>query len=91
MPSASTAMARLSLAMLVALTAAAGCGGGAAPQPAAEDEAAAATPGRETEETVFEDLVQTQDKARAVEDLTLGRKDALDRALEAGDEPGQAE
>jgi hypothetical protein len=27
-------------------------------------------------------MLQTQDRARAVEDLTLGRKDDLDQALE---------
>jgi hypothetical protein len=34
-------------------------------------------------------MIQTQDKARAVEDLTLGRKDELDQALKAseGDDP----
>jgi hypothetical protein len=45
--------------------------------------------GRDTDETVFDDLIETQDKARAVEDLTLGRKDELDRALDSatGEEP----
>lgn len=86
MPSASTAVARLSLATLVALTLVA-CGGPVA-QPEAEDEAAAAARGRDTDETVFDDMVQTQDKARAVEDLTLGRKDDLDRALDASEGDG---
>lgn len=76
-------MARLSLATLVALTVVA-CGG-PAPQTGAGDEAAEEALGRDTDETVFDDMVQTQDKARAVEDLTLGRKDELDRALEAGE------
>lgn len=83
MPSASTAAAGLSLATLLALTLV-GCGG-PAPQAGAEDEAAAEALGRDTDETVFDDMVQTQDKARAVEDLTLGRKDDLDRALEASE------
>lgn len=83
MPSASTAVARLSLATLVALTLV-GCGG-PAPQTNTEDEATAEALGRDTDETVFDDMVQTQDKARAVEDLTLGRKDDLDRALEANE------
>jgi hypothetical protein len=38
--------------------------------------------GRDTDETVFDDVIQTQDKARAVEDLTLGRKDDLDAAMQ---------
>ena len=48
---------------------------------------------REVEETVFDDTIQTQDRARAVEDLTLGRKSDLDEALrkaegeESTDEP----
>lgn len=48
---------------------------------------------RDTEETVFDDTIQTQDRARAVEDLTLGRKSDLDEALrkaegeESTDEP----
>lgn len=48
---------------------------------------------REAEETVFDDMIQTQDRARAVEDLTLGRKSDLDEALrkaegdEATEEP----
>jgi len=70
------------------------CGGGSSPADedsaqAAEDEAAAEDLGRDTDETVFDDMIQTQDKARAVEDLTLGRKGELDQALEAseGDDP----
>jgi hypothetical protein len=83
MPTASTAVARLSLATLVALTVV-GCGG-PEPRATAEDEPAAEALGRDTDETVFDDMVQTQDKARAVEDLTLGRKDELDRALDASE------
>ena len=48
----------------------------------AEDKEAAREKGRDTDETVFDDLIQTQDKARAVEDLTLGRKGELDAAIE---------
>ncbi len=65
----------------------AACGGGS---PAAEDDASAAVEqaedealGRDTDATVLDDMIQTQDRARGVEDLTLGRKDDLDRALEA--------
>ncbi len=59
------------------------------PPPAQEKEEARAK-GRDTDETVFDDMIQTQDRARAVEDLTLGRKSELDAALEAqtgGGEP----
>ena len=38
--------------------------------------------GRDTDETVFDDMIQTQDRARAVEDLTLGRKGEMDAAIE---------
>jgi hypothetical protein len=77
------AVARLTLAAALLLTLAA-CG---SPPPApadeeAADEAEAAALGRDTDETVVDDMLQTQDRARAVEDLTLGRKDDLDQALE---------
>ena len=38
--------------------------------------------GRDTDETVLDDMIQTQDRARAVEDLTLGRKGEMDAAIE---------
>jgi hypothetical protein len=86
MPCTRTAVAGLTFLLLAA------CG---APAPeSAEDKAAAkaeaAALGRDTDETVFDDMIQTQDKARAVEGLTLGRKDDLDAAMEdstgAGDD-----
>ena len=49
------------------------------PTPHAKKDSDAAD--REVEETVFDDTIQTQDRARAVEDLTLGRKSDLDEAL----------
>lgn len=49
-------------------------------QPQDKEEAEAR--GRDTDETVFDDMIQTQDKARAVEDLTLGRKGEMDAAIE---------
>lgn len=65
----------------------AACGGSS---PAPEDEATAAAEraedealGRDTDATVLDDMIQTQDRARGVEDLTLGRKDEIDQALEA--------
>lgn len=75
--------ARLTLSSLM-LTCLVACGNG---EPQNKEEARAK--GRDTDETVFDDMIQTQDRARAVEDLTLGRKDDLDQALEQaeGDAP----
>ena len=78
-----TAVARLPIALL-ALHMLAACGS-PPPETAADDAAADAEKralGRDTDATVFDDMVQTQDKARAVEGLTLGRKGDLDQALE---------
>ena len=69
----------IALAVLVA------CG-----PPPAKDKEEARAKGRDTDETVFDDMIQTQDRARAVEDLTLGRKSDLDSALDqqtGGSEP----
>jgi len=55
----------------------AGCGA-RAPQ----DKEEARAKGRDTDETVFDDMIQTQDRARAVEDLSLGRKAQMDAAIE---------
>ena len=76
--------ARLTLSALLLATLAA-CGA-----PAPQDKASAREKGRDTDETVFDDMVQTQDRARAVEDVTRGREaewiaDA-ERALQAGRE-----
>ena len=56
----------------------AACGG--SPEPV--DKEAARELGRDTDETVFDDMIQTQDRARGVEDLTLGRKGEMDTAIE---------
>ena len=73
-PAARLALSGLVLATLVA------CG---APAPAPpQDKQEAAALGRDTDETVFDDMIQTQDRARAVEDLTLGRKGEMDAAIE---------
>ena len=73
-------LATIALGMLVA------CGGGATgtddDSVEAAEEAAAADLGRDTDATVLDDMVQTQDKARAVEDVTLGHKQDLDEAIE---------
>jgi hypothetical protein len=68
--------AQLTLSSLM-LTCLVACGSG---EPQDKDEARAK--GRDTDETVFDDMIQTQDKARAVEDLTLGRKGDLEAAME---------
>jgi len=80
-------VARLTLSGLV-LTGLVACG---APVP--QDKEEAREKGRDTDETVFDDMIQTQDRARAVEDLTLGRKGEMDSAIDesegesAPDEP----
>ncbi len=81
MPAARLACVALSL---LALTA---CGSNA-PEPSPDKEQAKAL-GRDTDATVLDDMIQTQDRARAVENLTLGRKDDLDQALKQaeGDTP----
>lgn len=70
--------ARLTLSALLLATLAA-CG---APAPAPQDKEAAREKGRDTDETVFDDMIQTQDRARAVEDVTLGHKADMDAAIE---------
>jgi hypothetical protein len=87
------AVARL-LPALFALLMLAACGS-PPPETAAEQAPAEAGPrvldsGKDA--TVFDDMLQTQDRARAVEGVTLGRKDELDQALEeqTGDGPAPA-
>jgi hypothetical protein len=80
---------RLTLSGLV-LTALVACG---APEPEPQDDEEAEALGRDTDETVLDDMIQTQDRARAVEDVNLGRKSDMDAAIEqsegaaAQDEP----
>lgn len=71
--------ARLTLsALLLAMLAACGV-------PAPQDKEEARAKGRDTDETVFDDMIQTQDKARAVEDLSMQHKADLDTAIEASE------
>ena len=79
MPRARLTLAGLAYLMLVA------CGGqpeSSSEEKQAADDAAATELGRDTDKTVFDDMIQTQDKARAVEGLTLGRKNELDAAMD---------
>jgi hypothetical protein len=73
-------------ALLLAMLAA--CG---APAPEPQDKEAAREKGRDTDETVFDDMIQTQDRARAVEDVTLGRKAEMDAAIEQSEGEAPAE
>jgi len=85
------AVARLPI-LLFAMLMLAACG--SPPPETAADKAAAEAEkralGRDTDATVFDDMIQTQDKARAVEGLTLGRKGDLDQALEEQNGDGSA-
>lgn len=66
-------------AVLLALALAAGCGADPPPQ----DDAAARELGRDTDQTVLDDMIQTQDRARGVEQTTMDAKAATDAAIEA--------
>ena len=59
--------------------------GSPAPEPEddAADEAKARELGRDTDKTVLDDMIQTQDKARAVEGVTMDAKRDLDEAIDA--------
>jgi hypothetical protein len=76
-------IAGLALSGLVLLGLAA-CGG----KPEPQDEEAARELGRDTDKTVFDDMIQTQDKARAVEGVTLGHKADMDAAIDESSEGG---
>ena len=76
--------ARIAVLSLV-LTILAACGGEQAPQ----DKAEAQAKGRDTDATVFDDMIQTEDRARGVEGTTMAAKAATDAAIDAqsGDGP----
>jgi hypothetical protein len=76
-------LARLTLTAF-ALSGLLACG---APAPQEKRSDAAGQDGDE-EETVFDDTIETQERARAVEDLTLGRKSDVDEALEKAEGNG---
>ena len=78
----------LAATSLVAILAA--CGGPPAPDAAQQkknDEQARAL-GRDTDKTVFDDMIKTEDKARNVENITLGHKADLDKAMEQAEANG---
>jgi hypothetical protein len=75
--------ARVPLAAL-ALSALVACGSPAPePEDTAADDAEARELGRDTDKTVLDDMIQTQDRARAVEDVTMDAKRDLDEAIDA--------
>jgi hypothetical protein len=78
-----TVIARLILTGL-ALSTLVACGS-PAPEPGADadDKARAEALGRDTDETVLDDMIQTQDRARAVEGVTMDAKRNLDAAIDA--------
>jgi hypothetical protein len=63
------------------LLAVGGCGGNDAADADVEAEDAAAATA--ADETVFDDMLETQDRARAVEDLNDQRRELLESALES--------
>jgi hypothetical protein len=72
--------ARLLIVAAITLLFVAACGAPAPEQ--TEDKEKAKALGRDTDATVFDDMIKTEDKARGVENLTLGRKDELDKAMQ---------
>jgi hypothetical protein len=84
-PAARLTPAALVLAMLAA------CGvPSSQDEDTAQDKEDARALGRDTDETVFDDMIQTQDRARAVEGVTMGHKAAMDAAIDQaaeGDSP----
>jgi hypothetical protein len=77
------AATRLPLAAF-ALLALVACG---SPAPEPQDDAAsdeqARDLGRDTDRTVLDDMIQTEDRARAVEGVTMDAKRNLDEAIDA--------
>ena len=82
------------LSTALALTMLVGCGGTTS-EPSKKDEAAAAADakarGRDTDKTVFDDMIQTEDRARAVEGVTMGAKANLDKAIDAETSNGSSD
>jgi hypothetical protein len=80
------------LSLVLAILAA--CGGEQAPQykaAEAQARAEAQAKGRDTDVTVFDDMIQTQDRARGVEDTVMASKAATDAAIDAQSGDGSTE
>jgi hypothetical protein len=74
--------AKVSFTACVLLTLVA-CGSPApAPKDVAAEDAKARELGRDTDKTVLDDMIQTQDRARAVEGVTMDAKRNLDEAID---------
>jgi hypothetical protein len=83
--------ARLAFASL-ALTSLVACGAPAPhPREQADSPPEAQAPGRATEQTVFDDLIKTEDRARAVEGVTQDAKAASDKAIAASEGGGSGD
>jgi hypothetical protein len=79
-------IARLSLTGLL-MVGLAGCG---APPADREKAEVAPEPGsQEAEETVFDDMIQTQDRARAVEGVLMDSKRDLDTAIDHAEDDAE--
>ena len=78
-----TRMARLSL-LAVCFVALSGCS-----PPPPQDKEEAKELGRDTDDTVFDDMIQTEDRARGVEDTVMQQKQDADQAIDqmSGDRP----
>jgi len=79
-----TRLARLSLLALCAVVV-----GGCSPPPP-QDKEKAAELGRDTDTTVFDDMIQTEDRARGVEDTLMQQKKNTDAAIEDMTSDGNA-
>jgi hypothetical protein len=81
---------RLSLTALV-LAGLLGCGGPAADPKASESAEPPAPGSQEAEKTVFDDMIQTEDRARDVEGVLQQSKKDLDTAIERDEDTGPSE
>jgi|RhiMethySRZTD1v2_1073278.scaffolds.fasta_scaffold104191_2 hypothetical protein len=79
-------IARLSLTGLL-MVGLAGCG--APPADRKEAEVAPEPGSQEAEETVFDDMIQTQDRARAVEGVLMDSKRDLDTAIDHAEDDAE--
>jgi ABC-type glycerol-3-phosphate transport system substrate-binding protein len=85
--------ARIAVLSLV-LTILAACGGEQAPEDKAaqaQAKAEAEAQGRDTDVTVFDDMIQTEDRARGVEDTVMASKAATDALIDAQSGDGSPE